>query len=310
MSKTLQARIRCPNCENQFETTLYRSIWIEFPENRKLVFDDKINRVTCPACKMQTKLEFPFLCTNVKEHIAVWYEPCPDPDVEKDAQLYAKHHGPSSFYATAPRIRDWNAFKEKIVELEQRTGMKPPSRLSPEMQEKMQGFVDHLKEEQAKKEPGKAKSRTGIAGLFLRLKDKLSGSRQDLFEDTGPLSIGGTIKSLMAQDAESLARGEIPEKRLIPHHAIKRDVILSAYHKDFQTAVSQIRSINLVEAEKDCRLAEIKPDFDKKIYGIKQLGWEDLDKIIALMKQTRTDFKELERDVRSKNSMYSIVDPL
>ncbi len=178
MSKTLQARIRCPNCKNQFEATLYRSIWIEFPENRKLIFDDNINRVTCPACKMQTKLEFPFLCTNVKEHIAVWYEPYPDADVEKDAQLYARHHGPSSFYATAPRIRDWNAFKEKIVELEERTGVKLPSRLSPEMQEKMQGFMNHLKDNQAKKQQEKAKSRVGSAvGIFSSVINAVRGDK-------------------------------------------------------------------------------------------------------------------------------------
>ncbi len=125
MSKQLAAQIRCPNCEHQFEATLYRSIWIEYPENRKLIFDDKINVVTCPACKSKTRLQFSFLCTNVREQIAVWYEPYPDPDVEKDAQLFAKRYGPRNFYATAPRIRDWNAFKEKIVELEQQTGMKP-----------------------------------------------------------------------------------------------------------------------------------------------------------------------------------------
>jgi len=130
---------------------LYRTIWIENRENRKLVFDDKINVVVCAKCKLRTKLEFSLLCTNVKEHIAVWYEPHPDPDVDKDMKDYAQHFGASSFYATAPRIRDWKAFKEKIVELEQRTGMKPAAKLSPEMQSKMRGFLDHLKEQQAQK---------------------------------------------------------------------------------------------------------------------------------------------------------------
>lgn len=101
--------------------------------------------VACPACKIETKLSISLLCTDVKEHIAVWYEPYPDPVVEQDVLLYAKHFGAQSFYATAPRIRDWNAFKEKIVELEQRTGIKPAGELSPEMTEKMHGFVNRLK---------------------------------------------------------------------------------------------------------------------------------------------------------------------
>src|ERR1700731_619217 len=71
--------------------------------------------------------------------------------------------------------------------------------------------------------------------FFGYLKRKFFGSRSDLFEDTGPLSIGGALKSLAAEDAESFARGEVPEARLIPHHAIKRDVIVAAYTKDFDT---------------------------------------------------------------------------
>lgn len=135
---------------------LYRSIWIENRENRKLIFDDQINAVTCSQCKVKTKLEFPFLCTNVNEHIAVWYEPYPDPEVDKDVKQYAKHFGSSSFYATAPRIRDWKAFKEKIIELEQRIGIKPAGKPSPEMQEKMRGFINHIKEQQTQAKPSPA----------------------------------------------------------------------------------------------------------------------------------------------------------
>ena len=151
MSKQLPARIRCPNCDNQFEAVLYRSIWIEDRANRKLIYDDQINVVICPKCKVKTKLEFPFLCTNVKEHIAVWYEPYPDPEVDRDIKQYAKHFGPSSFYATAPRIRDWKAFKEKIIELEQRTEMKPAGKPSLEMRGKMRGFINHIKNKLAQK---------------------------------------------------------------------------------------------------------------------------------------------------------------
>ena len=145
MSKRLPARIRCPNCDSQFEVMLYRSIWIEDPANRKLIFDDQVNVVICPQCTTRTKLDFPFLCTNVKEHIAVWYEPYPDPEIDNDMKQYANHFGPSSFYATAPRIRDWGAFKAKIIELEQRPKMRPAAQPSPEMQRKMRGFIDHIR---------------------------------------------------------------------------------------------------------------------------------------------------------------------
>ncbi|MCF6240775.1 MAG: hypothetical protein L3J74_05455 [Bacteroidales bacterium] len=126
-------------------------------------------------------------------------------------------------------------------------------------------------------------------------------------------AVGGkedTIKNLMAQDAEVISRGETPERRLIPHHAIKRDVIIAAYNKDFQVAVTQIQEMDWTENEKDRRLSEINEDFDKQIYGIKRLGQDDLDKIIALMKKTRTDLVKIEASVRSENSIYKIVDPL
>ena len=163
-----------------------------------------------------------------------------------------------------------------------------------------------------------------IRGVFDRMMGRASNSpasrpvasktvspkKQTTSQEDNLLTIEGALKSLMEQDAESIARGEIPERRLIPHHAIKRDVIIAAYNKDFQMAVSQIRAMNWTEAENQHRLSEIKADFDKQIYGIKRLGWEDLDKIIALMKKTRTDLAEIENSIRSKNPIYKIVDPL
>ncbi len=125
----------------------------------------------------------------------------------------------------------------------------------------------------------------------------------------GMQGIEDTIKNLMAQDAEVIARGETPERRLIPHHAIKRDVIIAAYNKDYQMAVNQMQEMDWTKSEKDKRLSEINKDFDKHIYGIKRLGQDDLDKIIALMKKTRTDLVEIEGSVRSGNPMYKIVDP-
>src|ERR1035441_5129742 len=99
VSKQLPATICCPKCAHSFSATLYRSLWIEYPENRSLVFEDKINVVTCPACNSKTTLPFALLCTNVNKQIAVWYEPYPDAVVDEDVRRYVKHFGPGSFYA-------------------------------------------------------------------------------------------------------------------------------------------------------------------------------------------------------------------
>lgn len=150
-------------------TNLYRSIWIEDPENRKLIFDDQINVAACPKCRTRTKLEFPFLCTNVKKRIAVWWEPYPDPDIDKDLEQYKKHFGAGSFYASAPRVRDWEEFKGKIIELEQ-AQIGPSMRFSAEAQGMMAGFLEFLKARLSAKKESDAGSgllafKDGVAAL-------------------------------------------------------------------------------------------------------------------------------------------------
>jgi len=155
MSKKLGANITCSSCKNVFPTELYRTIWAENPENRSLILGDKINAVTCPRCKHHERLQFPFLCTNVKRGFALWYEPYPDPQIDKDIADYRKHMGPDSFYANAPRISDWETFKEKLLEMEATapTEASTPS-ISPEMQEKMAGFTAYIEERNRQKRGG------------------------------------------------------------------------------------------------------------------------------------------------------------
>ncbi|MDD2325174.1 MAG: hypothetical protein PHW63_04105 [Alphaproteobacteria bacterium] len=128
--------------------------------------------------------------------------------------------------------------------------------------------------------------------------------------ENNPFGLETVIKGLMEEDAKAIARGEVPEARLIPHHAIKRDIILTAYTKDFHVAVDHVKRLDWSEGEKQNRLHDIQSDFDKKMYGIKRLKWQELDKIIALMQSTRTDLMEIETEVRAKNIQYKMVDPL
>jgi hypothetical protein len=150
MSKQVPASISCPKCGQTSEISLYRSIWIEYPENRKLIFNNQINVFSCHRCGFSEKIPFSLLATNVKRHIAVWYEPSPDPHVESDMKQYAAQFGPKSFYAIAPRIRNWEDFKNKIVELEGRTGIKSDLIVSTEMQNNMGWDVGSTKERDKK----------------------------------------------------------------------------------------------------------------------------------------------------------------
>ena len=147
MSKRVPARITCPSCKAHFDVELYRSLWVEDPQNRRLVADDQLNLVTCPHCHVSTRLEFPVLCTNVQRKIAIWYEPYPDPAVDDDMRQYAQHFGPNSFYAQAPRVRNWDDFKAKLTEMEalsHKDKQRPLPNPSPEMAATMDAFIKSL----------------------------------------------------------------------------------------------------------------------------------------------------------------------
>ncbi|MFZ1546134.1 MAG: CpXC domain-containing protein [Candidatus Nitrotoga sp.] len=143
MSKQVEVSITCPSCKNKFKTSLFRTLWVENQENRDLVLYDRINLFTCPSCKSSARVKFPFLCTNVKKGFALWYEPYHDPEIDKDIAQYAAHFGTSSFYALAPRIKDWYEFKKKLIEMEEPASRNPPVRpfISPEINADVSGFV-------------------------------------------------------------------------------------------------------------------------------------------------------------------------
>jgi hypothetical protein len=53
--------------------------------------------------------------------------------------------GPSSFYAKAERIKDWDVFKEKLAKLSsQSADHKPSFIMTAELKQKMDGFVNHI----------------------------------------------------------------------------------------------------------------------------------------------------------------------
>jgi hypothetical protein len=125
----------------------------------------------------------------------------------------------------------------------------------------------------------------------------LSSQKHPTLDSQNRFSIEATVQSLIDQDLETIASGKIPERRLIPHHAIKRDVILKAFNEDFQKLPPSMQDLN-------------REHFQSQIEKIRQLDHHDLDRVISMMKKQRTDLVELERQVREKSPLYSIVDPL
>ncbi|MBR6846830.1 MAG: hypothetical protein IKM74_01715 [Bacteroidales bacterium] len=116
MSKLVDATITCPHCGKEYPTKLFRTIWGEHDSNRNMVLNDKINVPKCPHCGFSFKAPYPFMYVDVHTGFAVWWEPQYDAGIDADAQGYAQMFGASSYYATAPRIADWDEFKQVIRE--------------------------------------------------------------------------------------------------------------------------------------------------------------------------------------------------
>ena len=144
MSKKIGGEATCPRCGKAFQVDLYRSIWVEYPENMALILEDNINVIVCPYCNHRERINFPFLATNVRKKFALWYEPYHDTQIDQDVDQYRKHMGPNSFYALAPRIADWDEFKARLREMDAVGPVAGHVNLSSETQNNMRKFLDSL----------------------------------------------------------------------------------------------------------------------------------------------------------------------
>ena len=77
--------------------------------------NDDVNVCSCPHCHYSFKAPYPFMYVDVNVGFAVWWEPIHDAGIDSDAVSYARMFGANSFYAKAPRIEDWNEFKDTIM---------------------------------------------------------------------------------------------------------------------------------------------------------------------------------------------------
>jgi len=134
------------------------------------------------------------------------------------------------------------------------------------------------------------KQMSKVHGVFDRMYPNLDRSKI-------PAELVPTIANLMAHDMETLAKGEIPERRLFLADAIKRDIVLLGYHKDFYALPKEVQDAN-------------KEDFKQHIYTINRLSPDKLDKILTLRKKSHNDLEDLEKEVRKESMFDKHVPPL
>ncbi len=114
MSKLVKIDITCPHCRQQYSDRFFRTYWGEDEGSRTKLMNDEVNIATCPHCGHRFHLPLAMMYVDVHSNIAVWWEPQHDAGIDSDARGYAQMFGAKSFYATAPRIADWEEFKRTI----------------------------------------------------------------------------------------------------------------------------------------------------------------------------------------------------
>lgn len=118
MSKIVDIQIECPKCGHQYVAKVFRTLWGDgcTADNFESCLTDKTNVVACPCCGHSFRLPLGLMYVDVDAGFAVWWEPQHDEGIDADAQSYAQMFGANSYYATAPRIADWDEFKQVIRE--------------------------------------------------------------------------------------------------------------------------------------------------------------------------------------------------
>lgn len=144
-----------------------------------------------------------------------------------------------------------------------------------------------------------------VAGMFdgIRGRRKLDNRGSHVRPQSGvadrpfPDEVWRTVEGLLEQDRKDLAAGKVPERRLIPHHAIKRDIALRAFQIDFDKLSASMKEAN-------------SADYQQKIDQIRRMDQHQLDALMDTMRKERTDLLKIEEYVRSEKPLYSIVDPI
>ena len=111
---------------------------------------DQINVVSCSSCGDTNKIIHPIMYTNAPQNFAVWWEPYHDPQIDDGIETFVQMLGPNCYLATAPRIKDWNEFKETIKKFERGELKAEKISLSNDGKSQMDGFLKHLQERNKK----------------------------------------------------------------------------------------------------------------------------------------------------------------
>jgi len=154
-----------------------------------------------------------------------------------------------------------------------------------------------------------------LRGVFDRMTGKIGGppprkpAQQMKQSPAIPREIENAVLGLIQQDMAAAARGERPSRRLVPHHAIKRDILFEYIMQDHHDFSARLM-LTLSDPDQIIqKLAPSEAKLQSRVATLNRLGHEELDEAIGACR-SRADFKKIEARVRERNPLYSIVEPL
>jgi hypothetical protein len=125
-----------------------------------------------------------------------------------------------------------------------------------------------------------------------------------------PIELQAAIENLLQQDLDAMSRGERPEARLIPHIAVKRDIMIRAYQADLSAEIEAARQVIPSTSQLDQEIKRMSGEVGEIIYKLKREPSPVINSLFEQMRKVRTDLKAIEKVVRAEHPGYSIVDEL
>jgi hypothetical protein len=123
MSREIQVDITCPACLFKDVVSVYTSVNGNMDANlRDLIFNDELNRFTCPNCGKSKVLPVNLMYHDMDLKFAVWFSPQGEMPEEEKAVFdrVTQSMGIGDYLSKAPSTYTWEDFKKKILEFEER----------------------------------------------------------------------------------------------------------------------------------------------------------------------------------------------
>jgi hypothetical protein len=122
MSREIQVDVTCSACLFKDVVPVYTSVNVSMdPDLRDMIFDDELNRFSCPNCGQSWVLPVNLMYHDMDLKFAVWFNPQGEMS-EEDRVVFdkvAQSMGIGDYLSKAPSTYTWEEFKSKILEFEE-----------------------------------------------------------------------------------------------------------------------------------------------------------------------------------------------